>query len=1103
MKRIITSYIISLTGLMILSCEKPEEDNAVNQSFVLRKDTGIEFSNDIDESYNTFFEFFSYVYNGGGVAAGDINNDGLVDLYFTGNQVKDKLYLNKGNLQFEDISKSSGIENHDGWCNGVTMSDVNQDGYIDIYISRGGWQQGPDERRNLLYINNQDGTFTESAAAYGIDDTGYSNQATFVDIDNDNDLDMYLINRPPSFNLALSIMEERAANPPDFSRDKLYINDGSNFYTEAALERGIKNFGYSLGVVSGDVNNDGYQDIFVCNDYATPDHLYINQGNGYFVDAIQDAMNHSSLYSMGVDLADFNNDLMEDYIVMEMRPTDYVRSKVSMPSMDVEGFKAIVAANMGKQYMHNMLHMNQGNGKFSDVSQLAGLAKTDWSWSPLWYDINNDGKKDLFITNGMRRDSFDGDSQDRLKQFIEKNRDNYQTPQDLFGNGFKDIIEVFNPILIPNYYYMNKGNFEFEMVDDSALNRASFSNGAIVADLDNDGDLDIVTNNIEEAAFVLENVGETGNWLKIKLQGPKGNLLGEGAKVYAYSGIGAQFFQQKLTRGYLSSQDPLIQFGFDTLNTIDSIVVVWPDKRKNVMKEIKVNSIVTVDYNQSFDWQPAPAAPTLFHEVTRTVLTSDYLHQDNDYNEFTEQVLLPHQFSTSGPTMAIADINGDQIDDFYVGGSRGHSGTLFLSDGTHNWKISTPTAFKSDAEYEDAASVFFDYDQDGDLDLFVASGGSDRETGNSLYQNRLYKNENGIFQKAPFPKAASNSSAVIAYDFDRDGDEDLFVGGYTQTNRYPNADPSHFFRNDGGTFTDATAAWSGINLGIVFDAHMADLDNDNIKELVVAGEWMPVKVLSFQNGAFRDVTDAYGLSETTGWWNSIASADIDGDGDLDLIAGNLGENYKFKVSEDNIFRIYADDFDGNGTYDVFLANKKSDKLLPVRGKECSSQQVPSINTNFPSFNSFANAELDDILGAGIENSLQYEIDIFSTVIFMNENGSFIPVKLPKEAQISTVNSILITDFNGDGKVDLLLAGNRFNTEVETTPSDASLGQLLINKGNFKFEAIPATKSGLYLSGDIKDIRLIDGKYLISTENQGPLRVHQLNVELNPGLYSMN
>lgn len=1088
-----------LSALFLSACHPdPDRPDPASDPFQLRRNTGIGFQNTITESYETFFEFFPYIYNGGGVAAGDINNDGLADLYFTGNQVPDKLYLNKGNFTFEDISTSSGIAQHKGWCNGVSMSDVNQDGWLDIYISRGGWNDSPGERANLLYINNHDGTFTEKAREYSLDDDGYSMQAVFFDMDNDNDLDMYLANRPEAFNLPLTVMRDRSANPPDLSRDKLYLNDGTNHFSEVALERGIKNYGYSLGVVAGDINDDGWADIFVANDFATPDLLYINLGNGYFENKIDSAMNHISLFSMGVDLADFNNDLMEDFIVMEMRPDDYVRSKVSMPSMDVEGFKAIVEAGMHKQYMHNMLHMNQGRMRFSEISQLCGVAKTDWSWAPLFYDLNNDGRKDLFVTNGIRRDFFDGDAQMRLKKYIEDNRDKFRSPQELFGKGFPGIMDCYYPIKLPNYLYINKDNFEFEQLTTSpALSENSFSNGSVVADLDNDGDLDIVTNNIDAAASVLENTGNNGNWLKIKLAGPKNNLFGIGAKVYVHSASGVQYFQQKTSRGYLSSQDPVIHTGLGPLNSVDSVVVIWPDKKQSVKRKIPANSTVEITYQSSRQLASAGVDDKFFTDVTDQTLDKTYVHQENLVNEFKEQVLLPHEFSKSGPKVAVADINNDGRDDFYVCGSRGHAGRLYLSSKQNKWADNNISAFQEDKKYEDSGALFFDYDNDGDPDLFVASGGSDLPEGDILYQNRLYRNNDGNFTRVDFPKAAHNSSAVLSHDFDQDGDEDLFVGGFVKTNRYPQADKTSFFRNDGNLFEDVTEEWlADIEMGIVFDATLTDLNQDQKKELAVVGEWMPVTILSFEGNRFQNHTGKYGLASTVGWWNAVSAADLDGDGDEDLIAGNLGENYKFKANNKNEFGVYADDFDSNGTFDVFLANKKDDKLLPVRGKECSSQQMPVINNKFPSFTAFAHAELDEILGEKINSCTHFEVNLLSSVILENKNGVLSSVALPKEAQFSTVNSIIAEDFDHDGKVDILLGGNRFESEVETTPSDASLGLLMLNKGNLQFEPVPAGKSGLYLSGNVKDISLITAgqskKYLISSENQGPLRIFTFN-----------
>jgi len=1064
-------------------------------------ETGVHFSNASRERYENFFEFFAYVYNGGGIAVGDVNNDGLPDIYFTGNEVADRLYLNRGGFAFEDVTDKAIAAGQSGWHNGVSMIDINGDGWLDIYVCRGGWQDKDEDRANLLYVNQGakgEGfvpSFAEQAAQYGLADDGYSMQAAFFDMDNDLDLDLYLTSRPDSFYLPLTLMAERMASPPEKNRDKLYRNDGGVF-TEIGRQAGIINYGYSLGVTTADVNGDGYADVFVANDYSTPDHLYINQGDGTFRDEIRQSMNHISLFSMGTDISDMNNDGLEDILAMEMRPFDYVRSKVSMPSMDVAGFNAVVQAGMHKQYMHNMFYLNRGNGYFSEISQLAGISKTDWSWAVLSADFDADGRRDLFVTNGMRRDLFDGDVQLRLAQYVAENRSRFKTAADLFGPGFKGIVESYKPIKLSNFIFRNEGDLHFSDQSKAwGIDSASFSNGAAVADLDNDGDLDLVVNNIDGPAFIYENKSRGANsWLKATLKGPPGNAQGIGAKVWVHAGGKMSYQEQKLTRGYLSSQCPDLFFGLGSATSADSVLVVWPGGKYNKLVDIPARQAIQIAYQEAVgNYRPPAAAPPMFREATASLLKPPYRHRENEFDEFKDQVLLPHRFSTAGPRLSFADINGDGVEDFYIGGSEGMAGALYLSRGGA-WAAVSQPAFAQDKAFEDMGSAFLDYDGDGDQDLFVASGGSAYPDGHDLYQDRLYRNDNGIFARVDLPENKYNSSVVVVDDFDGDGGPDIFVGGFVKPNRYPSASRSYVLKNDRGRFIDASQDWlgpEGQDLGILYAGLAMNIDENPRKALVLAGEWTPITVLGWDGSRFQDKTEACALSNTRGWWASLQQADIDGDGDQDLIAGNLGENYKFKISQGGEFKVFAGDFDRNGTNDIFLAKESEGKLLPIRGKECSSQQMPGIAQRFPSFQSFAQANLDEIVGPGLATSVKREADIFSSVILYNGGGTFSVERMPTEAQFSIVFGIAAADFNGDGKTDLFLAGNRFGTEVETTPSDASVGCLLINEGGRKFRSVPPGESGFYLNGDVKSLHLgrVGGKHaLFSSENKGPLRV---------------
>lgn len=1035
------------------------------------------FENTLDENLGNFFDFFAYVYNGAGVGIGDINNDGLPDIYFTGNEVPNKLYLNYGDMKFHDITERAGVAGTGSWNNGVTMVDVNSDGLLDIYVCKGGWMDTGESRRNLLYINQGDKTFKEQAKEYGLDEAGYSIHASFFDMDNDLDLDVYITNRPDSFNLPLTQMIREKTLDRPLTRDKLYVNEDGK-YREIGQEAGItSNFGYALSVVTSDFNNDGYTDIFVANDFAEGDYLYVNQGDGTFKEQIKESTNHISLYSMGTDVADINNDGLEDIMVTEMLPEDYKRSKISMPSMDVKGFYEIVNAGMHKQYMHNVLHLNQGNNFFSDISQLSGVTKTEWSWSVLMSDFDNDGNRDIFVANGYRRDVFDGDIHLDLASFVNENRDKYSSAQDMFQRGFKEMINVYDPILVTNYLFRNNGDLRFENVSEAwGFEDPSFSNGAAVGDLDGDGDLDMVINNLDGEAFVYQNTSSAyNNYVKLKLSGPKGNTNGLGAKVTLYQGDKIQYFENKTVRGYLSSNDPVVHFGLGKTEKIDSIRIVWKEGSENVIRNVQANQLVEVNYAAASPrkWS-APEPERIFREEPQRIEGS-FVHKENEFNEYKEQTLLPHMLSKSGPFIATGDVNGDGNDDFFVGGAAGQSGALFIGK-NGRWTRKTMTCFQADKAYEDMGVVFVDADNDNDLDLYAVSGGSEFTAGSPLYRDRLYLNDGkGNFAAALCMPTESSGSCIVPFDADGDGDVDLFRGGQVVSGAYPRAPESYLLVNDNGTFVDKTAEMAPAlaKAGMVNTAVAADLDSDGNAELIVAGEWMPVKIFTRKNDLMEDVSADYGLEDTEGWWNKVVVDDLDGDGDPDLLLGNLGENYKFTASREKPFQVFAKDFDGNGTNDIFLAKFLKDSLLvPIRGRECTSQQMPVIARRFPTFTSFAESDLPSILGNGIEDAVHLKAHLFSSVIMVNQGGRFEIRRLPTEAQLSTVNGFIVQDFDGDGVKDILLAGNKFDTEVETTPADASPGLMLKGMGHLEFKPVKSLESGFFVPYNVKDLKAV-------------------------------
>jgi hypothetical protein len=1105
----LTFFTCSITIIIIISlfwsCKgdnKKTKTQSVSPIFrkIPSSQSGITFNNLVDENYQkNYFDKFAYVYNGAGVAIGDINNDGLQDVYFAGNDVPNKLYLNEGNLKFKDITQSAGVDGGKGWDNGVTMVDINNDGLMDIYVCKGGFDDPDSERTNLLYINQGNLTFKEEAKEYGLDDKGYSQEAVFFDMDNDNDLDAVISSRPDSFFLGLSKMVEGKKNPPDNCRTKLYRNDNGKF-VEVGKKSGLANtYGYALGILTADLNGDGYEDIFISNDYADNDYIFINQKNGTFKDEVKRMTNHLSLFSMGADIADLNNDGLEDILVMEMLPENYKRSKVSMPRMDVQGFWAIVDSGFEKQYMHNVLHLNQGNSFFSDVSQLAGVSKTEWSWSTLASDFDNDGNRDIFVANGYRRDLFDGDVTQRLDAHLKAigGANKYSSMEDYFSKDFKDFIELYTPIKVRNYLFKNKGDLHFENLSEAwGFADSTFSNGAAVADFDNDGDLDLIINNLDEEASLYENTTDKkNNYMEIKLDGPEKNRDGIGAKISLYyDGKMQQYFEQKTVRGYLSSVDPTVHFGLGKTNKIDSIVIRWLDGKENVFRNTTANQVVKVNYKEAAPGiDRTPVYHPAFKESTQQFLSQPFVHKENKYDEYKDQVLLPHMFTKSGPFIATGDVNGDGLNDFYIGGAANQPGSLYIQKGGKLVRQQV-AAFENDKAYEDMGVAFFDADKDGDLDLYVVSGGSEFNEGSDMYQDRLYINDGkGNFTKSILPKTISSGSCIVPFDFDGDGDIDLFRGGQIVPHAYPKAPRSYLLVNENEKFVDKTLdiAPTLAETGMVNSAVWTDLNGDKKAELVVAGEWMPIKIYEYATGKFNEVRKKYGLENTAGWWNSLAADDLDGDGDVDLVAGNLGENYKFQASIEKPFEVYAKDFDSNGTNDIFLAKHLNDITVPIRGRECTSQQCPMIAQKFPTYLSFAESDLKEILGPGIETALHYQAHLFSSVIFINDRGKFTIKKLPTEAQLSTVNGIIINDFDGDGKKDILIAGNKFDVEVETTPADASPGLFLKGLGGLEFKSYKPLESGFFVPYNVKDIKQIKmkaGWAVLVSSNNDSLRV---------------
>lgn len=1091
--KIIPSFFRSLVIVVLIGACNGSADTPINETngtststdqkrFILvsPEKSNLKFSNIVTESVSNNVRLYEYMYNGAGVAIGDINNDGLVDIYLSANQEPDRLFLNMGNLQFKDITATAGLMSN-GWRTGVTMTDINGDGALDIYVSRAGYGKSDKELRDFVYLNNNDLTFTESGVELGLDISLHSTQACFFDLDNDNDLDLYILAHPGNFG-QISIDEVNALAEKRVGSDHLFRNDNGHFI-DITTEAGIKDHAFGLGVSASDLNNDGFCDLYVSNDYDAPDIYYMNNGNGKFSDKTNSAFAHVTNFGMGTDIADINHDGNLDLISVDMAFETHERSKMNMGSMSQETFLGRLEVGWQYQYMHNMVQLNHGNGHFSEIAQAIGLNKSDWSWAPLWCDLDNDGRTDLFITNGYRRDLKNNDANNKVKE--------------LAGStiNMEEYLGLFPVNKIENRAFKNHGDLKFQKISDEwGIDQAMHSNGAAYADLDNDGDLDFVINNLDEASVLYENTTdriENGHWLTLDLKGLHGNTNGIGSKVQVRTKEHHQWKEQHLTRGYQSSVDPRLHFGLGSATIVDEIIVDWPNGQRSILMDLKVDSIITVHQNASTLKTPYAKTPIigLFAEQP-TKKGIDFVHRELPYDDFAHEILLPHKQSQHGPFTAIGDVNGDGNEDVFIGGAHNQKASLFLQLPDGGFKEKAIPVFEEDKTHEDLGSLFLDIDQDGDLDLYVCSGGVEFPLKSAGYQDRLYINDgNGNFSKSPnLPSMPSSTGTVQADDIDSDGDLDLVIGGRNVPGKYPFRPRSFVLRNDNGSFSDITdeLAPDLKYAGMITSMHFSDMDGDNDNDLVVTGEWMPLTIYYNENGHLNKGAHP-SLKDSDGWWYSAEVGDLDNDGDLDIVAGNLGMNNKFHPKLNHPLHLYCNDFDGSGSFDIVLAKYQGETCYPVRGRECSSQQMPFITDKFPTYQEYSVADLEGIYGKpALDSAMHLMANTLQSKVFWNEgNGAFKSTDFPLAAQFAPINGIVLTDVNDDNNLDIIAAGNMFGAEVETTRYDAGTGIVLINQGNELFEEMSVQQSGLFLNGDVKSlerIRLANGQQAIVVTN---------------------
>ncbi|HBE43540.1 MAG TPA: hypothetical protein DDW27_20550 [Bacteroidales bacterium] len=1104
--------VVMMIFFLIYSCKPLEEAEEEPELFTMLSpsETNVDFANQLNE--NEQFNMVKYLYfnNGAGVAAGDINNDGLVDLYFTSNQNPNKLFLNKGNFKFEDITEKAGVAGKGDWKTGVTMADVNGDGFLDIYVCQVGNYKGM-RGKNQLFINRGDLTFKDESHEYGLDFEGYSVQAAFFDYDMDGDLDMYLLNHSVHTSRSYGDVSLRFHHD-SLAGDRLYRNDelkGKQFFRDVTGQAGIYNsqIGYGLGVNILDINNDGYPDIYISNDFHENDYLYINNGNGTFTNRMEEFIRHTTKSSMGNDAGDFNNDGLIDLVVLDMIPEEEIIRKQAAGDDDYELFSLKVKYGFGHQYVRNMLQLNLGGGMFSEIGLLAGIYSTDWSWSPLLCDVDNDGWKDLHITNGIYRRA----NELNYIRFMERN------------NFFKGVSEFDVPdsiiykkmSLYPYYNYIYRNNHDLTFTNMSAawgFNTRSYSNGASYADLDNDGDLDLIVNNINDHAFIYRNNSETllkNHFLSVALKGKNMNKRGIGTRVTIYSGGQIQIAEQFPTRGFSSVVSDILHFGLGQNDIIDSLIVRWPDLSEQIIKNIPADKVITLEIENA----EKPRRKNYHNgQDTRLFLQTsvpglEYRHMENIIVDFHREQLIPHSLFNEGPALEVGDLNGDGLEDLFVGGAKGQESGIFIQQADGSFKLLDLPVLKKDINTEDVDAAIFDADGDGDNDIYIVRGGNDVSIGTPLLDDKLLINNGNEFfrecEKGSLPYTANNGSCVRPCDFDNDGDMDLFVGSRSIPGAYGLSPNQLLLENTGnGRFMDVTdSKMKGLKkIGMITDACWMDYDLDGDYDLIVAGEWTKIYVLRNDKGVFKDVSRSAGLEETSGWWNCISSADIDRDGDPDIIAGNLGLNSRLKASIKEPVEMYINDFDNNGILDHIICSYRNGMSYPYAYLDEMIQQMPYLEKKYPEYSDFAGKSAREIFGRKILNrSIYKSAAIFESCIFLNNgNGTFNIVKLPIEAQFSPVRDILIQDYNQDGKTDIVLVGNDYTVRPSMGRYDASYGWCLLADQDKGYKPLMPVQSGLIVNGDARKILPINisGKnYLVAAINDENIQIFQVLSEI--------